>query len=387
MKTKSNLITGKPLQNRIVSLDALRGFDMLWIAGGGSLISSWAENYPSVWITTLATQFQHVPWNGFRFYDLIFPLFMFISGAVIPFSLLSKLEKGAPKNQLVWKTLRRVILLVICGWAYNGVFRDGFSNARYVSVLGQIGIAYFFATLIVLFSVSQLKKFLWLIGIIAGVACVQLLVSVPGIGAGVLTPEGCINGYIDRMVLPGRLAYGPAGPVGRGAQGIYDALGVLSTVSSVGITLLGYFTGVILKRDNKTGLQNVMLLSIIGTGLITLSLLISPFYPVIKNCWTSTFTMLAGGISFLLVALFYLVIDIWGKSKWSFFFRVIGMNSIFVYLFYRFVNIREISGQLFGWLGILMEGETGKLTISFGSVLLVWLLLYYMYRKNIFIRL
>jgi predicted acyltransferase len=370
----------------MVSLDALRGFDMFWIAGGGALISGWAKNYPSEWITALANQFQHVPWAGFRFYDLIFPLFMFISGAVIPFSLLSKLEKGAPKNQLVWKTLRRVILLIICGMAYNGVFRDGFSNARYVSVLGQIGIAYFFATLIVLFSGSQLKKLLWLIGIIAGVALMQLFVPVPGIGAGVLTPEGCINGYIDRMIIPGRLAYGIDGPVPRGSQGIYDALGILSTVSSVGITLLGYFAGVVLKRDKKSGTQNVSLLSAIGAGLIILSLLISPFYPVIKNCWTSTFTLLGGGISFLLVALFYLIIDVWGRAKWSFFFRVIGMNSIFVYLFYRFVNIREISGQLFGWLGILLEGETGKLTIAFGSVLLVWLLLYYMYKKNIFIR-
>jgi predicted acyltransferase len=84
------------------------------------------------------------------------------------------------------------------------------------------------------------------------------------------------------------------------------ALGILSTVSSVGITLLGYFAGVILKRDKKSGLQKTGLLFIIGAGLIVLSLLISPFYPVIKNCWTSTFTLLAGGISFLLVALIYL---------------------------------------------------------------------------------
>lgn len=377
----------KPLQNRLISLDALRGFDMLWIAGGGALIRNWAKHYPSGWITALANQFEHVPWEGFRFYDLIFPLFMFISGAVIPFSILSKQEKGSSKGQLVRKTIRRVILLIICGMAYNGVFRDGFSNARYVSVLGQIGIAYFFTILIVLFSGSQLKRFLWLTGIIAGVAFLQLFVPVPGFGAGVITPEGCINGFLDRAILPGRLAYGPGGPVPRGEQGIYDALGILSTVSSIGITLLGYFAGVTLKSARKSGLQKVKLLSITGAGLIVPALLINPVYPVIKNCWTSTFTLLAGGISFLLVALFYLVIDVWGRTKWSFFFRVIGMNSIFVYLFYRFVNIREVSGQLFGWLAILLEGENGKVTIAVGTVVLVWLLLYYMYKKNIFIRL
>ncbi len=359
---------------------------MLWIAGGGSLIHSWAKHYPSGWITTLADQFEHVPWEGFRFYDLIFPLFMFISGAVIPFSVLSKLEKGSPKKQLVLKTLQRVILLIICGLAYNKVFQNGFSNARYVSVLGQIGIAYFFTVLIVLYSGSLLRRFSWLLGIITGVAFLQLFVPVPGAGAGVITPEGCMNGFIDRMILPGRLAYGPDGPVPGGGQGIYDALGILSTVSSIGITLLGYFAGVILKSGKRTELRKVTLLSVTGAGLVLLALLIHPFYPVIKNCWTTTFTLLAGGISFLLVAFFYLVIDVWGHGRWFFFFRVIGMNSIFVYLFYRFVNVREVSGQLFGWLAILLEGETGKVTIAVGTIALVWLLLYYMYKKNIFIR-
>jgi len=358
---------------------------MFWIAGGGILIRSLARNYPSDWLIALCNQFEHMLWNGFRFYDLIFPLFMFISGVAIPFSVLSKLEKGISRSRLVLKTLPRVMLLIVFGMVYNGIFRDGFSNARYVSILAQIGISYFFTTLIVLFSDSQKRRILWLIEIIAGVAFIQLLVPVPGIGAGVLTPEGCINGYIDRMILPGRLAYGPEGMLSKG-QGIYDALGVLSTISSVGITLLGYFAGVILKLDKNSELQKVWLLLIAGIGLVVFSLFVSPFYPVIKNCWTATFTLLTGGISFLLLALFYLIIDVWGRTKWSFFFRIIGMNSIFIYLFCRLVNISFTSGFLFGWLTFLFKGESGELAIVCGNVLLVWLLLYYLYRKNIFIR-
>lgn len=385
MKTNSHLTTGKQPQNRMVSLDALRGFDMFWIIGGGALVTSLANSTGTEWLNNLAIQFRHVPWEGFHFYDLIFPLFMFISGAVIPFSVLSKLEKGISRSRLVLKTLRRTMLLIVFGMVYNGIFRDGFSNARYVSILAQIGISYFFTTLIVLFSDSQKRRLLWLIGIIAGVAFIQLFVPVPGIGAGVLTPEGCINGYIDRMILPGRLAYGPEGMLSKG-QGIYDALGVLSTISSVGITLLGYFAGSILKHDKKSELQKVRILLLIGIGLIGLSLLAIPFYPVIKNCWTSTYTLLTGGISFILVTLFYLVIDVWGLTKWSFFFRVIGKNSIFIYLFYRLVNIRYTSELLFGWLANGLEKESSELILASGNILLIWLLLYYMYKKNIFIR-
>lgn len=370
-------------KERLYSLDALRGFDMFWIIGGGGLIGALAKSTDWNWMQTLALQMHHVRWEGFRFFDLIFPLFMFISGAVIPYSILSKREKGVPGKQLLLKAARRFLLLFILGLVYNGVFRKGFADARYVSILAQIGFAYFFTVVIVLFSNSQIKRLLWLIGILAGVAFLQLFVPVPGFGAGVLTPEGHINGYIDRMLLPGRLIYGPDGPTS--GQGIYDALGILSTISSTGITLMGVFAGTVLRRPDTPDLRKTGILAGVGVILIGLSLIIDPFYPVIKNCWTSTYTLRTGGISFVLVAAFYQVIDVWKWKKWSFFFRVIGLNSITIYICTRIIHFSHTSQYLFGWLANY-AGDFGPVVISMGIIFIEWMLLYYLYRNKVFLK-
>jgi len=176
---------------------------MFWIIGGGALVQILARCFPINWLQAVAGQMEHIPWAGFHFEDLIFPLFMFISGATIPIAILSKLEKGTSKKELIIKITRRMIILILLGFIFNGVLRNGFTNARYVSVLAQIGISYFIASLIVIYTRSVKSQLFWLTLILVGYAVIQLLVSVPGIGAGIITPEGSINGYIDRLFLPG----------------------------------------------------------------------------------------------------------------------------------------------------------------------------------------
>jgi predicted acyltransferase len=362
---------------RIQSLDALRGFDMFWIIGGGELFEAIARCFPNKGFQTIAAQMEHVPWAGFHFYDLIFPLFLFISGATIPIAILSKLETGAPKKDVIMKVAWRMVILVVLGIIFNGTLRDGFSNARYASVLGQIGIAYFIASMILIHTRSFNTRLFWLIGILSGYAAIQLWVPVPGQGAGVLTPEGCINSYIDRNFLPGRMG-----------QGTFDALGLLCILSASAVTLMGSFAGQILvKKDMETRKKIVLLISV-GTGLILLAILINPFYPVIKNCWTSTYNIMAGGISFLLVALFFLVIDVWGLKNWSFFFRVIGLNSIFIYLISvgNLVDVSHTSMSLIGWIVKPLTENAGDLVLVIGNIVLCWLLLWFMYRKRIFIK-
>lgn len=361
---------------RLLSLDALRGFDMIWIIGGGSVVEVLAEITHTHWLETLAKQMKHVEWEGFHFYDLIFPLFMFIAGIAIPLSVHSKLSLNITKKALFLKVFKRMVILVFLGILYNGALRDGFTDARYVSVLGQIGIAYFFASTILIFSKSFKASLLWLFGILLGVTLLQLFIPVPGIGAGILTPEGHMNGYLDRLFLPGRLDYG---------NGTYDALGLLSIVSATGITLMGAIAGNILQRQNLTPNRKTTILLIIGIILTICALGLSPFYPIIKNCWTSTFNLLAGGISFLLFALFYLIIDVWHIQKWSFFFRIIGLNSIFIYLLIRIVPVMAISGYFIGWITKPME-STGELISVLACLIGEWLLLYFMYKKKIFIK-
>jgi predicted acyltransferase len=268
---KTELLKPAP-KERLHSLDVLRGFDMFWIIGGGAFIGALAKATEWGWLNVLAEQTHHVAWNGFRAWDLIFPLFMFISGVAIPFAITSKLEKGVAKSELFQKVFRRMILLVAFGLVYNGVLQKGFPDMRAASVLAQIGISYFFASLIVIYTSSVKPRIFWLIGILGGIAILQLLVPVPGFGAGVITPEGSINAWIDQHFLPGRLIYGT-----------YDPEGVLCIISATSVTLMGSLAGNILRNKNASPDKKALTLLLSGLGLVLLAVALSPFIPSLRR--------------------------------------------------------------------------------------------------------
>jgi predicted acyltransferase len=165
MTTKNNRIKPLPVKGqqvqRLVSLDALRGADMFWIIGGEHIIHALAEltGWPvMIW---LSGQMHHTVWNGCTFYDMIFPLFLFISGVSVPFSFRKKVDAAGLTyayelpliaKKAIYKTMiRRTLMLVFLGMVVNGLFKlNGYENIRFASVLGRIGIAWFFAGLIYL---------------------------------------------------------------------------------------------------------------------------------------------------------------------------------------------------------------------------------------------
>ena len=361
---------------RLLSLDVLRGFDMLWIVGGGSLIEAWAKGTKWNWLQVIADQMEHVRWQGFHFEDLIFPLFMFISGVAIPYAITAKVEQGLKRKTLFNKVLRRGILLVILGIFYSGVLKNGSPHLRLASVLGQIGLGYLFAATIVLYTNSFKARVAWLLGIMSGIAVLQLAIPVPGHGAGLLDPEWGMNAWIDRMLLPGRL-FG----------GTFDPEGLLCIVSAITVTLMGALAGSVLRDGNPASKQKAWTLSIGGTALVIIALILSPVYPIIKSAWTVPFNLLTAGISSILLSLFYFSIDVkgWTKGIFSYkilFFKVIGMNSITIYLAYRIIDFDGISDFFTGWL----VAPLGAWVVIFGSLVLEWLLLYFLYQKKIFLR-
>jgi predicted acyltransferase len=364
----------KPRPQRLLSLDALRGFDMFWIIGGDALFRSLGEVTGWGWAKWWAVQLDHAEWAGLHFYDLIFPLFMFISGVAIPLSLLAKAEASADKRPIYIKLVKRAFLLVLLGFFYNHLTDLQFATQRYASVLGQIGLAYLFAGLIML-NVRSLKgRLAALAGILFGYAAVQWLVPVPGIGAGVLTPDGTINGFIDRLLLPGRLY-----------DRIFDPEGILCILSATSVTLMGGLAGLVLRSERSSTYRKILGLAGSGAGLTTAGFVLGHWYPIIKKAWTSTFDITAAGLSFLLLALFYLIVDVWKVRKWSFFFRVIGLNSITIYMGTQIVDFDFTSKFLFGGLARL-AGEAGVLVLGVGVILVEWLLLYFLYKKNVFLR-
>jgi predicted acyltransferase len=363
-----------PDKNRLFSLDALRGFDMFWIIGGDAFFRALAEVTHWGWAKGWAAQLEHAEWAGFHFYDLIFPLFMFISGVAMPFSLLAKAEKAADKRPIYLKLVRRALLLVLLGFVYNHLSDLQLSTQRYASVLGQIGLAYLFAGLVLLNVRSLRGRLAALAGILAGYAAVQLLVPVPGIGAGVLTPEGTINGWIDRLLLPGRLY-----------DEIFDPEGILCILSATSVTLMGGLAGLVLKSERHPAYRKAIILAATGMGLTTVGYVLGNWYPIIKKAWTATFDIYAAGLSFILLALFYLIIDVWRLRKWTFFFRVIGLNSITIYLGTRVIGFDFTGKFLFGGLARL-AGGAGPLVLLAGTIAVEWLVLYVLYKKNVFLR-
>lgn len=375
----SNTDTSAPLRTgskeRLQSLDTLRGFDMAMLLGGGGIIIALANLSGWGWMETLAIQQHHVEWEGFRFYDMIFPLFMFISGVAIPYAVNSKVEKGVAKSLLLKKIFIRLIALIAFGILYNGATSNGFTNLRYVSVLSQIGFGYFFAALISLYSTSVKGPVYWLLGIMAGVAALQLFVPVPGFGAGSFEPATTINAWLDQRLIPGRIH-----------DRVFDPEGVLCIVSAVSVTLMGTLAGHVIRSWNQSPSKKALYIALAGVVAIALAYALEPVYPVIKKMWTVPYVLMAGGYSALLLALFYYVIDVKGHKSGTLFFRVFGMNSITIYMGTRIIDFHSISSFFLNWTSIHINELWGTLFISIGVLVLEWALLLYLYRNKIFLR-
>jgi predicted acyltransferase len=359
--------------NRVASIDALRGFDMFWIAGGDALVYHLSKAAPFPLLLILARQFQHVEWEGFHFYDLIFPLFVFIVGLVLPFSLTRRLEAGGNRRDLYLHALRRLFLLFFLGLIANGLLDLNFPDLRILGVLQRIAIAYFFATLLVMnFKVRGQAMATGLI--LLAYWAIMAWIPVPGFGRGNFTMQGNLAAYIDQRFLPRPFCCYDFG----------DNEGIISNIPAIATCMLGALAGHWLRTAYS---QKRKVLGLVLAGVVSLGagLLWSLAFPIVKNLWSSSFVLFAGGWSLLLLALFYLIIDVLGYRKWAFFFTVIGANSITIYLTRHFFNFKEV-GLIFTHGFINYLGGWKPFAIELGSVVAGWMFLYYLYKQKIFLR-
>ena len=361
------------LKKRVACIDALRGFDMFWIAGGEGIIRAIHKVWPNSVTAGLDVQFQHVSWEGFHFYDLIVPLFLFVVGLVLPFSLTRRLEEGANRRQLYGHLVRRLLFLLLLGYLYNGLLDFNLHDLRISGVLQRIAICYFLAALVVMN--TGIRGQAWVAGgILVVYWLIMKFVPVPGIGAGVLTPEGNLVGYLDRLIIPRPYCCYYFG----------DNEGLLSNLPAISTTLLGVLAGHWLRSKNSPNRKTLGLV-VAGVASLLFALVWSFDFPIIKNIWTSTFVLCAGGWSLLLLALFYWVIDVRGVARWSFFFKVIGMNAITIYIVDRFFRFSIISNIfLHGLMKYL--GALQPFVDACGVVAAMWLFLYFLYRQKIFLK-
>ena len=363
-------------KERVLSIDALRGFDMFWIIGGASVLEAIGARWPSKVMDEVVAQFcSHVEWAGFRFHDCIFPLFLFIIGATLPYSIGRRMEAGDTKASLIRKVITRYVWLTFFGLLINGLTKlEPFSDLRLFGVLQRQAFGYLGAALIYLYTKPRAQAIITVV-ILIGYALVLRFVPVPGHPLGTFDEAGNVANYVDRLLLqPGQLykEYG-------------DPEGPLSNIPSVATALLGLLAGTYIKKSTDAGIRKAALL--VGSGLVmfTAGWIWNIWLPVIKKIWTSSFVLVAGGLSLVLLGVFYNILDVRKWTKGSLFWVVIGANAITAYMGTHIVDFDDISNNFVR--GLMTHFPLYKdIFLSAGALFFVMLTLWGLYKKDVFLR-
>jgi predicted acyltransferase len=395
-----------PASQRILSVDALRGFDMFWIIGGGGLVTAIlrflvpagneAEAAQSI-AGALMRQFSHVAWEGFVFEDLIFPLFVFMAGMSTVFSL-SKVLAQQGKKAAYWRLTRRTIALFLLGVFYYGGLGHTWPNIRLLGVLQRIALCYFFTG--VVFIHCRLRGILiTTVLLLAGYWAFLSFVPVPGLGKVTFEKGENWACYIDSQWL-----------IGKRHNGTWDPEGLLSTLPAVGTCLLGAIAALLLRNERLS--QRAKLGCLLGVGV---SLLLAGYgwggeleslvrklsgnaatgeivwgwypFPIIKKIWTSSYVLVAGGYSFLLLGIFYALIDVWNLHRWAGPFVWIGTNAITLYMAENILSFNDLASRFVGGNVQSAVGPTvGNLLTNAVSIGLALLLAHFLYKHKIFLR-
>ena len=371
--------TPAPKSDRLLSLDALRGFDLFWIVGGHGILLALFKLTEWGWLGVIDAQLKHVEWNGFQAYDLIFPLFLFMAGVSTPYSLTRRLAEGA-RSEVIRKVIQRGLILVLLGIIYNnGLQWKGLENMRLGSVLGRIGLAGMFAQLIFVLNYETPKRlWYWIAGILLGYWALMSFGHAPGFSPGDLTMEGNFASYVDRLLLPGKLH-----------KGIHDPEGLLAVLPAIGNALLGILAGLWLRRsvEEVSGDRKAAGLAIAGVVLLAAGGLWSLVFPLNKNLWTSSFVLWTCGWGSLLLALFYWTIDVRGWARgFGAFFAVIGMNSVLIYMSSKFLSFDFTAQALFGGLARAFPPAVASLIMVTGIFAVKWALFWFLKRQKVFLK-
>jgi predicted acyltransferase len=418
---------------RLMSVDALRGFDMFWIIGGDSLVYALDRMTQTRPVAFVAGQLEHANWEGFHAYDLIFPLFVFIMGVSLFFSLSRTLER-AGRAEALKRVFVRSLALYLAGIFFNGGLTNEWPDVRLSGVLSRIALVYFFGGLLFCFfqprtlaaiCVSLLVGY-WALMTFVPIRDIQLertnlarlaeqsgdpasaaLFNDPKFGnpsgvrhspamaaarkmfyattnwtAGRFDPGRNLSDHLDFQYLRG-FKY----------EVFADAEGLLSTLPAVATCLLGIFAGLLLQSQTVPDRHKVLYLITAGVACAALGWLWSLQFPVIKKLWTSSFVLVAGGYSAILLGIFYWVVEVWQARMWCQPFVWMGMNSITIYLTgaviggFRKPALRLVGGDVKSFFDAHLAQGAGDLMVSLTGLFLAFWLMRFMYRRKIFLKL
>jgi predicted acyltransferase len=403
---------------RLMSLDALRGFDMFWIIGADALVSALGKMAHPNGATAgfsiigfVAGQLDHCDWAGFHFEDLIFPLFVFMAGVSLVFSLTKTIQQEG-RAAAVKRIFRRSFLLYVLNIFYYGGFDNNWPHIRLVGVLDRIAVCYLFAGLI--FCFCNLRKMIVIcLGLLIGYWALLTFVPIRNIQlekeslAKLAETRGVSNDakalfYATKERVSGHFEQGLNLTnhldfqylLGRRWDTYFDPEGLLSTLPAIASCLLGVFAGLFLRNPAMSDQQKVICLIAAGFVLFNLGWIWNIQFPVIKKIWTSSFVLVAGGCSAFLLGVFYLIVDVWKYQKWCQPFVWMGMNSITIYMTANILGREEFGslgkrvagGDIRDFLNNHLTGS-GDLIMAVAGLVAAFWFVNFLYRRKIFLRL
>jgi predicted acyltransferase len=358
-------------EGRLLSLDFFRGFTMFLLIGEFTGLFSNLTNsaLEGTFVYSLGTQFHHVHWQGLHFWDLVQPFFMFIVGVAMPFSFAKRTARGDNYKLLFRHALQRSFLLLILGWALYCI-GPGKITFRFQNVLAQLSVTYIIAFLLIRKKVSV--QLMVSFGLLILIEIIYRTFPIEGFNHP-FVPNENFGTWLD-------LQYGGADMVGHWVS--------FNAISTTAHTIWGVLAGKLLMSD-KPASKKLKTLIIVGLAGVIIGYALNPVTPIIKRIATSSFVIVSGGWSVLVLAFSYWLIDIKKSRNWVIFFAVVGMNPLFIYLFAH-LNGSDFIRHIIYPFGMALFGWTGELPASIIMNSIVWFLLWYicywMYKQKIFIK-
>ncbi len=429
--------TGAVENQRLISLDALRGFDMFWILGADSLVVALNKLGHCAPTQFLANQLSHCDWQGVHFYDLIFPLFVFIMGVSTVFSLTRIIEKEG-RGAALTRIVRRSVLLFVLALIYSGGFANPWPDLRLMGVLNRIALCYFFGGLLFCFlppralAAVTVALLLGYWGLLKYMPMRDIQMT-PDALATLAVQQGkpqlaaqfrAIDDYTNNpsatkdspiMVAARRMYLSTTNMVkgkydmgynvcnhfdfehlrGRLYNSFWDPEGLLSTIPAIATGLFGIFAGLFLMSKSVPDERKVSWLVVMGIAGVILGFLWGTHFPVVKKIWTSSYVLVAGGYSAILLGVFYWIVDVKKWQLWCRPFVWVGMNPITLYMVssltggegYRKMAARLAGGPVLDYLNTHIAQGFGNVVVSLVSIGLFFWLAGFMYRRKIFLRL
>ena len=373
------------MKKRLESLDVLRGADLFFLLAVGPIMRRLIKTLDVEWLNKCGWLFDHVEWQGFSPWDLIMPLFVFMTGITIPFAL-GRMREERTYGKALWRILRRVVVLWVLGLICQGGLFDKSDTTIYLytNTLQAIAVAYAGAAIMFLFT-NLRTQIITAAVLLLGYWAAMEFISVDGCGGGNYTQNGNLAEWIDNAVL-GRFRDGA-----KVVDGVvefkdgYHYTWILSSLTFIVTGMLGMFAGVIAKSTMEEK-RKLWWLAGVGITMVAAGLVWNIWHPIIKMIWTSSMTLFTGGLCFLLLWLCYYLIDYKGYRKGLTLFKVYGMNSIAAYMLPKFIKVRAVLAALLYGLAYFFGDEWTAMIVTVANVAVQYYILHFMYKREIFLK-